>query len=219
LSAAPIRLLLVDDHPMLLQGLEATLRPADGFQVVATAGSVAAAVAAHRKERPDVTVLDLRLGEEDGTEVIRAVRGRDPGARFLVLSTFDAEAQVRGVASAGASGYLLKTAPPAALIGAIRAIHSGLRHFPAELAERIAQPAAIWELTPRERSVLEAAAEGDTNKEIAARLGITEGTVKGYLVSIFAKLGAESRTQAIAKAAAKGLLGLGARPAKKPEVP
>jgi two-component system, NarL family, response regulator len=212
MSTAPIRLLLVDDHPMLLQGLAATLRPADGFEVVATAGSVCEAIAAHQRERPQVTVLDLRLGEEDGTEVIRAVRRRDPGARFLVLSTFDAEAQVRGVVEAGAAGYLLKTAPPATLVGAIRAVHAGLRVLPPELAAQLAEHAAIWDLTPRERSVLRAAAEGDTNKEIAVRLGITEGTVKGYLVGIFAKLGVESRTQAIAKAAAKGMVELGGRP-------
>lgn len=131
---------------------------------------------------------------------------RDPGARFLVLSTFDAEAQVRSAVEAGAAGYLLKTAPPATLIGAIRAVHAGLRFLPAELGARLERHAAIWDLTPRERSVLEAAAQGDGNREIAARLGLTEGTVKGYLVNIFAKLGVESRTQAIAQAIAKGLV-------------
>lgn len=215
MSAAPIRLLLVDDHPVLLQGLAATLRPADGFLVVAMAGSVREAVAAHERERPDVTVLDLRLGEEDGVEVIRAVRRRDGTARFLALSTFDAEAQVRSVVEAGGAGYLLKTAPPATLAGAIRAVHAGLKVLPQELAVQLEKHAAIWDLTPRERTVLEAAAQGDTNKEIAARLGITEGTVKGYLVGIFAKLGVESRTQAVARAAAKGLLELGAKPGKK----
>lgn len=215
MSGEPIRLLLVDDHPVLLQGLAATLSPEGGFLVVATAGSVREAVEAHLRERPQVTVLDLRLGAEDGVEVIRAVKKREPAARFLVLSTFDAEAQVRSVVEAGAAGYLLKTTPPATLAGAIRAVHAGLKVLPPELAVQLEGHAAIWDLTRRERSVLEAAALGDTNKEIAARLGITEGTVKGYLVGIFAKLGVESRTQAIAKAAAKGLLELGAKPRKK----
>ncbi len=215
MSAEPIRLLLVDDHPVLLQGLAATLRPQDGFEVVATAASVAEAVAAHARFRPALTVLDLRLGEEDGTEVIRIVRRSDPAARFLVLSTFDTEAQVRQAVEAGAAGYLLKTAPPQSLIAALRAVHAGLRFLPAELAAHLERHAAIWDLTPRERSVLAAAAEGDTNREIAARLGLTEGTVKGYLVGIFSKLGVENRTQAIALAAAKGLIELGGRPGKR----
>lgn len=215
MRGGPIRLLLVDDHPVLLQGLAATLRPQDGFEVVATAASVAEAVAAHARCRPALTVLDLRLGEEDGTEVIRIVRRSDPAARFLVLSTFDTEAQVRQAVAAGAAGYLLKTAPPQSLIAALRAVHAGLRFLPAELAAHLEQHAAIWDLTPRERSVLAAAAEGDTNREIAARLGLTEGTVKGYLVGIFTKLGVENRTQAIALAAAKGLIELGGRPGKR----
>lgn len=206
MKGEPIRLLLVDDHPVLLQGLASLLGPAEGFAVVAMAATAREAVAAHRRERPDVTVLDLRLGEEDGIEVVRAVKARDPDARFLVLSTFDSEAAVRGAVAAGAAGYLLKTAPPEQLIGAIRAVHSGLRYLPSGLAALLDRPTAIWELTPRERAVLEAAAHGDANREIARRLAITEGTVKGYLVNIFAKLGVESRTQAIAKAIAKGLV-------------
>jgi len=205
----PIKLLLVDDHPVLREGLALLLGATEGLAVVGKAATVAEAIAAHESTRPDVTVLDLRLGEEDGVAVIRAVKRRDPGARFLVLSTFDAEAEVRGVVDAGAAGYLLKTAPPETLIGAIRAVHSGLRFLSPELEALLGKHAAIWDLTPREREVLEAAAHGDANKEIARKLAISEGTVKGYLVSVFAKLGAESRTQAIAKAVAKGLLDLG----------
>jgi DNA-binding NarL/FixJ family response regulator len=214
-SQQPIRLLLVDDHPVLLQGLAALLAPAEGFLVVATAQTVQQAIAEHQRTRPDLTVLDLRLGREDGIEVLKAVKARDRAARFLVLSTFDTEAEVRSAVDAGAAGYLLKTAPPEILIGALRAVHSGLRVLPPELAARLEGRAAIWELTPRERSVLEAVAQGDGNREIAARLGLTEGTVKGYLVNIFAKLEVESRTQAIAKAAAKGLLDLGGKPGNK----
>lgn len=210
-QADPIRLLLVDDHPVLLQGLASVFAPSDGFLVVATAQTVGAALAAHAEKNPDVTVLDLRLGEENGLDVLRAVKERQPTARFLVLSTFDADADVRSAVEAGAAGYLLKTAPPEALIGAIRAIHSGLRVLPDELTARLAEHAAIWNLTPRERDVLEAAAQGDGNRDIAKKLAITEGTVKGYLVSIFAKLGARSRTQAIAQALAKGLVDLGRR--------
>ena len=217
MSPPPIRLLLVDDHPVLLQGLASLLGPADGFVVVATARTAPEAIAAHAATRPDLTVLDLRLGTHSGVEVLRAVRARDPAARFLVLSTFDADADVRSAVAAGAAGYLLKTAPPEALIGALRAIHAGLKVLPPGLAARLDAHQAIWELTPREQEVLEAAAQGNANKEIAKKLAITEGTVKGYLVSIFAKLDASSRTQAIAKAIAKGLVDLSR--SRRPEDP
>lgn len=213
----PIRVLLVDDHPVLLKGLASMLEPADGFAVVGLAQTAREAIELHQREQPDVTVLDLRLGTEDGIEVLRTVRAGQPSARFLVLSTFDSEADVRSAVEAGAVGYLLKTSPPETVIGAIRAIHAGLRVLSPEMIASLDGHSPIWDLTPRERAVLEEAAQGAANKAIATKLTITEATVKGHLVNIFAKLGAESRTQAIAKALAKGLLDLGRRSRRDPD--
>jgi DNA-binding NarL/FixJ family response regulator len=206
-----VRLLLVDDHPVVLEGLAALLDAEPGLRVVATAGDTLQALALFVRERPDVTVLDLRLGDDDGIALLHRLRAAEPRARVLVLSTFDADQDVRSAIGAGAAGYLLKTAPPAALIDAIRRVATGLRVLPRDLAERLRDHLPVSDLTPREHAVLGHVAGGASNREVAERLAIREATVKEHLSHVFAKLGVASRTQAIAEALRRGLVRLSHR--------
>lgn len=207
----PIRLLLVDDHPVVLEGLAALLDGEGNLSVVATARTAEQALALFEAHRPDVTVLDLRLGDDDGVDVLRRIRAKDPRARVLVLSTFDTDQDVHGAVEAGAAGYLLKTAPPEVLIDAIRRVASGLRVLPQELVERLESRLEISQLTAREQEVLEQVVSGAGNREVAERLTIREATVKEHLSHIYAKLGVTSRTQAISEALSRGLVRLSRR--------
>jgi two-component system NarL family response regulator len=209
-SRPPLRVLLADDHPVVLEGLAALLAGA-GMAVVATARTGEEAVALHARHRPDVTLLDLRMPAGGGVEAIRRIRAADPSARLLVLTTFDTDEEVFRAVEAGAAGYLLKTAPPEELTRAIADVAAGRRVIPPAIAARLADRVAGSELTPRELEVLAAVARGEGNREIARRLAITEGTVKGHVSNVLDKLGVRSRTQAVTAALARGLVRLGRR--------
>jgi DNA-binding NarL/FixJ family response regulator len=205
----PIRVLVADDHPVVLEGLAAILRAEEGVEVAATAGGGEEAIALYARERPDVVLLDLRMPDRDGLEVIAALRGADPGARILVLTSFDDDEDVYRALAAGAAGYLLKDAPPAELVRALTTVAAGGRAIPPAVAARLADRLGVSELTPRELEVLAAMARGDGNREIARRLKIGEGTVKGHVSNVLSKLGVETRTQAVAAALSRGLVRLG----------
>lgn len=203
--AESIRVLIADDHEVVRKGLRALLESAPGITVVGEAADGEEAVRLHARLSPDVAVLDLRMPVRNAIQATEEIRRASPGARVLVLSTYDHEEDVLGALRAGASGYLLKDASAPELLDAVRAVHAGLRRIPSGLAARLQERASTPELTPREREVLDLMAHGMGNVEIAERLHTTEGTVKSYVNRIFGKLGVTRRTQAVLAALQRGL--------------
>jgi two-component system, NarL family, response regulator len=202
----PIRVMVVEDHAIVREGIVSLLEANDDFQVIAEAGDGEAALAAFRRQPPDVTLIDLRMPRLDGVEVIRVLRREFPGSRFLVLTTYDSESDVTRALQAGASGYLLKGANRTTLRDAIRLVHAGRRFIPPEIADRVLPGAAASELTEREVEVLRRIAEGLGNREIAEQLGISESTVKTHVNHLLEKLGATDRTKALVLALKRGLV-------------
>lgn len=206
MSAGAITVMLVEDHPVFRHGMRSLLTYEDGITVVAEAGTVAEAIAMHAQHRPDVTLLDLRLPDGSGVDVIAAVRRQAPAARFIALTTYDSDQSIHQAVQAGAQGYILKDSFVNEIVSAVRAVHAGGRVIPHGVAERLAEGVAQIPLSQREVEVLELIAEGDSNKGIAARLGVTEGTVKTYVTRLFAKLGVTDRTAAVTAAIQRGII-------------
>jgi len=204
--AAPIRLLLADDHLVVRMGLAAVLKFDPRFAIVAEAADGHAAVAAHREHHPDVTLMDVRMPKLDGIEAVRRIRAESPAARLLMLTTYDAEEDIRRALDAGASGYLLKDSSQDDLITALLAVHRGEPWLPADIARRLREHTQEAPLSPRQIEVLELLAKGLTNKEIAGVLGFTIDGTKAHLRAIFAKLGVADRTEAVVNAIQRGLV-------------
>jgi DNA-binding NarL/FixJ family response regulator len=206
-----IRLLIADDHPVVRDGLRGMLTGQPDLEVVGEAATGAEALALVPRVRPDVALVDLRMPELDGVATIRALRERHPEVRVLVLTTFDTERDVVSAIEAGATGYLLKDAPRAELSRAVRAAARGETVLAPAVATRLVgqlrEPAAPA-LTARELQVLELVARGATNRAVAARLHVSEATVKTHLVHAFGKLGVNDRTAAVAVALERRLLRL-----------
>jgi DNA-binding NarL/FixJ family response regulator len=206
-----IRLLIADDHPVVRDGLRGMLTGQPDLEVVGEAATGAEALALVPRVRPDVALVDLRMPELDGVATIRALRERHPEVRVLVLTTFDTERDVVSAIEAGATGYLLKDAPRAELSRAVRAAARGETVLAPAVATRLVgqlrEPAAPA-LTARELQVLELVARGATNRAVAARLHVSEATVKTHLVHAFGKLGVSDRTAAVAVALERRLLRL-----------
>lgn len=202
------RVVVVDDHPVVRAGLVALLATRPGVHVVGEAGDAAGALAVVGRERPDVVLMDLRLGADNGVEVTRELIRRDAGVRVLILTTYDTDADIVAAIEAGAVGYLLKDASPEALGAAVESAARGEAVFaPAvagRLARRVLNPPT--ELTGREREVVELLAQGLANRQIAKRLFLSEATVKTNLVHAYEKLGVDNRTAAVAAARAAGIL-------------
>jgi two-component system NarL family response regulator len=205
-ARGPIRVMVIDDHAMVREGIVALLQMQKEFRVVAEAGDGESAITLYREHRPDVALVDLRLPGRDGVAVIQRLRGEFPAGRFLVLTTYDSEDNVVRAMQAGAHGYLLKGASRTALTDAIVRVHAGLRYIPPDLADRVLPRPAEESLSEREVEVLNAIAGGMNNKEIAEELGIAESTVKGHLNHVFSKLGVTDRTKALVLAVRRGLI-------------
>lgn len=201
-----IRVLFVDDHPMLRAGLAATLAAEDDIAVAAETGSGEEAITLFREHRPDITLMDLRLPGMSGVEAIRAIRRESPQARVIVLTTYDGDEDIYRALEAGARGYLLKDMLRKELIDAIRKVHAGQRYLSSAVAIRLAERAARPELSAREIEILTLVARGRSNKEAAAELGLAEGTVRIHLSNIFEKLDVHDRTQAAIVAIQRGMV-------------
>jgi len=207
-GSAGIRILTVDDHQLLREGIAAVLEGQEDMTLVGEAGSGREAIESFRQLRPDVTLMDLRMPDMSGIEAITAIRAEFPNARIIVLTTYTGDVQAAAALRAGAAGYLLKNLVRKELIETIRAVHVGKRRVPPEIATEIAEHVADDALTERELEVLRAVAAGKSNKLIAAELDISEGTVKTHMKSILPKLDASDRTHAVMIALKRGILDL-----------
>lgn len=201
-----IRIMLVEDHQVVRQGLAALLSSMDDLEVVGSVGDGTEAVERYRALLPDVTLMDLQMPKLGGVETIRQIRGEFPQARFIVLTTFDGDEDIYRALQAGARAYLLKGMPLEELVTTIHAVHSGRLHIPAPVAEKLAERLSGQELTARELSVLERIVAGRANKEISADLFISEATVKTHINSLLGKLGVADRTHAATVAIRRGLV-------------
>jgi DNA-binding NarL/FixJ family response regulator len=203
-----IRILTVDDHPMLREGLAAAIARQPDMQLVGEAFNGREAVETFRKTLPDVTLMDLQMPEMNGVEAISAIRAEFPGARIIVLTTYKGDAQALSALKAGASGYLLKSALRKEMMDAIRTVHAGRPSIPAEIAQQIAEHAVADALSEREVEVLQCIARGAANKEVAFQLRISEETVKVHVKHILDKLGVTDRTHAVTIALRRGIIEL-----------
>ncbi len=205
-----IRLVVVDDHPVVRHGLVSMLRYEPDMQVVGEAGDGVAAVARILEQLPDIVLLDLNLPQQSGIEVMKQVRVRAPQIRFLVLTTYDTDEYIVPALQAGAQGYLLKDATPDELTRAVRSLVAGGAALQpgvaAKLLENLSGPKDGEELSPRELEVLRLLVAGASNKALAAQLGLSENTVKSHLSHIFSKLNVQSRAEAVAVALQSGLV-------------
>ena len=209
-DAAPtIRILCVDDHQLLREGIAAVVEGQSDMKLVGEATNGQEAIEGFKRYRPDVTLMDLRMPEMNGIEAIRAIRAEFPTARIIVLTTYAGDALAVKALKAGASGYLLKNLLRKELLDTIRAVHAGQRRIPPEIAAAIAEHAADDALTAREIEVLRRVAAGKSNKVIAGELEISENTVKAHMQSILPKLDASDRTHAVMIALKRGILHVG----------
>jgi DNA-binding NarL/FixJ family response regulator len=202
-----IRVLVVEDHPVVRIGIIAILN-GPGMEVVAEAENGKRALQLFEQHQPDITLMDLRLPDISGVEVIRQLHTRHPEARFVVLTTYEGDEDIHQALDAGARGYIIKGMPHETLIQALKQVQAGHRFLPRPVSDILESRPSASVLSPRERAVLGLVVAGKSNKEIAADLNITEATVKGHLTLIFCRLGVTDRTQAVVVALRRGLVHL-----------
>ena len=207
-DCGPIRILAVDDHPLLREGIAALVNAERDMKLVAEASDGHDAIEQFRLHQPDVTLMDLQMPALNGIEAIIGIRSEFPNARIIVLTTYTGDVQVLRALKAGARGYILKEHVYRELLDTIRAVHAGQKRIPPEVAAELAEHAAADELSPREIDVLRLIATGNANKEIAAQLSISEETVKSHVTNILAKLAANDRTHAVTLALKRGIIEL-----------
>ena len=201
-----IRVLIADDHPIVRRGLSVTLDQAPDVTVVAEAVDGLEAANLFAEYQPDLALIDLYMPRADGVAAMEAIRAATPAARLIILSTYDGEEDIHRSLRAGAKGYLLKDDPIEEILACIRLVHQGERYLPRRVAGKLADRMDGRELTTREMEVLRLMAEGRSNKQIGAALGVTEGTVKAHMNNVFQKLDSRSRTEALMEAIRRGLV-------------
>jgi len=207
-QAPRIRVFSVDDHPLLREGLAAIVEHEPDMTLVGQASTGGEAIQQFAVHRPDVTLMDLRLPDMSGIDALIAIRMKEPTARIVMLTTFEGDVEIHRALKAGARGYLLKSTAPKELVQAIRDVHEGRKRVPAEVAAQLAEYVSADDLTSREIQVLRLVAEGNRNRDVAARLFISEETVKVHLRHVMEKLGASDRTQAVTIALRRGIIQL-----------
>jgi DNA-binding NarL/FixJ family response regulator len=207
-SESPIRVFSVDDHPLLREGITALVNSQPDMVLVSQAATGAEAIQLYKEQLPDVTLLDLRLPDMSGIDVLIAIRSQFPEARIIMLTTFEGDVEIQRALQAGARGYLLKNMPPTELLDVIRQVHAGKKRIPPEIASQLLEHFSDEVLTEREIEVLKQVAEGNRNREIAERLFISEETVKVHIKHIMEKLGASDRTQAVSIGLRRGIIQL-----------
>ena len=203
-----IRVMSVDDHPLLREGIAAMIKGQPDMTLIAEASSGRDALQLFREHRPDVTLMDLRLPDMSGIEAMIAIRTQFADARVVLLTTFEGDAEIQRALEAGARGYMLKSMPPRELLAGVREVHAGRKFIPPQIVSSLAEHLGEHALTPREIEVLQALADGGGNRDIAKSLFISEETVKVHIKHIMEKLGAADRTEAVTIAIRRGIIEL-----------
>lgn len=200
--------MIVDDHPVVRQGLRAMLSSEPDIRVQGMAASAREAISLIEREQPDVVLMDLRMPEMEGIEAIKRLRRISPNIKILVLTNYGSDEYIVRATQAGAMGYLLKNTPQEEIVNAVRVVHSDERYVPKDIAKRLFEAIGREELSPRELEVLVLVARGCTNKEVAQKLFISDKTVRNHVTSCLLKLQAKDRTEAVTRAIERGLIRL-----------